>query len=91
MNHHGSQFSSNPTFVATLSAEASIISVGANSFGDPSATVLARWDAVGTVFQSQSPSDNALIGGNVTVRTNGVTSFRADAEGSGKSLVSPLD
>ncbi len=65
VNQHGSSFSSNTTYVSTLSAEAAIISVGKNSFGHPDPDVITRWDTHGTVFQTQSPIDNTLIDGNV--------------------------
>lgn len=91
VNHHGSSFSSNQTYVSTLSAEVSIISVGKNSFGHPSATVVARWDAIGDVFQTQSPTDNALIDGDIAITTSGVTSYSTTASASGRSIVRPMD
>jgi beta-lactamase superfamily II metal-dependent hydrolase len=74
-----------------MSAEAAIVSVGANSFGHPDAAVIARWDANGTVFQTQSPVNNALIDGDITVTTNGVSSFSVVGENSGVVFTSPLD
>jgi competence protein ComEC len=91
VNHHGSSFSSNQTYVSTLSAEVSIISVGKNGFGHPSATVVARWDAIGDVFQTQSPTDNALIDGDIVITTTGVTSYTTTATASGRSISRPMD
>ena len=56
VNHHGSSYSSNATYVNTLHPEVSVISVGKNSYGHPSPTVVARWDTVSEVFQTQSPA-----------------------------------
>jgi competence protein ComEC len=90
-NHHGSSFSSNAGYVSTLSAEVSIISVGKNSFGHPNPTVVARWDATGEVFQTQSATDNAMIDGNIVITTNGVKSFTTNASASGRSIIRPMD
>jgi len=86
VNHHGSSFSSNATWVNTLNAEASVVSVGKNAFGHPSAAVLAAWAATGTVFQTQSAADNAMIDGTITVTTNGTTSFQVTASHSTKTV-----
>jgi beta-lactamase superfamily II metal-dependent hydrolase len=91
VNHHGSAFSSNPTFVSTLSAEAAVISVGANSFGHPDPTVVSRWAAHGVVFQTQSPTDNALIDGDIEVTTDGISGFQIVGEQSGVVVTRPLD
>jgi beta-lactamase superfamily II metal-dependent hydrolase len=91
VNHHGSNYSSNTTYVSTLSAEVSIISVGKNSFGHPDATVIARWDAVGDVFQTQSPTDNALIDGDIIITTTGATSYTTTATESSRSISRPMD
>jgi len=91
VNHHGSTYSSNTTYVSTLSAEVSIISVGKNSFGHPDATVISRWDTYGEVFQTQSPTDNALIDGDITITTKGVTTFNATSSSSGRNYTIPMD
>ncbi len=90
-NHHGSSFSSNAGYVSTLSAEVSIISVGKNSFGHPNPTVVARWDATGEVFQTQSATDNALIDGDIVITTTGATSYTTTATASGRSIIRPMD
>ena len=91
VNHHGSSYSSNATYVNTLRPEVAVISVGKNSYGHPSPTVVARWDTVAEVFQSQSPIDNALIDGNTTITTNGVMNFTASASASSQSVTRPMD
>lgn len=91
VNHHGSSFSSNLNYVAALSAEAAVISVGKNSFGHPNTTVISRWDTYGTVFQTQSAADNTLIDGDITVTTDGATSFTVIGEQSGTTVTSLLD
>jgi len=91
VNHHGSAFSSNPSYVSILSAEAAVISVGANSFGHPDPAVVTRWSSSGVVFQTQSPADNALIDGDVTVTSDGMTTFEVRGESSGASISRELD
>ena len=91
VNHHGSSYSSNATYVNTLHPEVAVISVGKNSYGHPSPTVVARWDAVSDLFQTQSPIDNTLIDGNTTITTNGIVSFTATAFASSRSVTRPMD
>ncbi len=40
--HHGSAYSSSPNFVASVQPKEAVISVGVNSYGHPSATIIAR-------------------------------------------------
>jgi len=91
VNHHGSSFSSNITYVSSLSAQAAVISVGKNSFGHPDPAVIARWDTHGTVFQTQSAIDNSFVDGNVVVTTNGITQFQVAGQQSGLNLIEQLD
>lgn len=91
VGHHGSVHSSNTTWVTTLAAEASVISVGKNSFGHPNATVVARWQATGDVYQTQHPDDNTLIDGDVTITTDGSTGFTVTTSNSGINKAYPLD
>lgn len=90
INHHGSAFSSNQTYVDTLSAAAAVVSTGANGFGHPDPAVLARWDEHGDVFQTQD-DDNNLVDGTVTVTTTGQGSFTLETSGSGITRSYPLD
>jgi len=54
--------------------------VGKNSFGHPDPAVVAQWDAVGDVYQTQDSSDNALIDGDVSVTTDGETGFTVNTQ-----------
>jgi beta-lactamase superfamily II metal-dependent hydrolase len=91
VNHHGSSYSSNSTWVTTLDAEAAVISVGKNSFGHPDATVVARWDTSGDVYQTQSPVDNSLIDGNISVLTDGLTGFTVTTSTDNHTVTYTLD
>jgi beta-lactamase superfamily II metal-dependent hydrolase len=90
-NHHGSEFSSNATYVNTLRPGITVISVGKNSFGHPSPTVVNRWDTYSDVYQTQSPTDNALIDGNIVITTNGVTTYTATASASSRTTTKIMD
>jgi beta-lactamase superfamily II metal-dependent hydrolase len=89
INHHGSRFSSNETYVNTLRPLASVVSTGKNPWGHPNAEVLKNWGAVGTVFQTQD-ANGTPVDGDVTVTTNGDTSFTVTTSASGKQEVFPL-
>ena len=91
VNHHGSDYSSNQTYVAALSAEAAVISVGKNSFGHPAASVVALWETIGDVYITQSSADNALINGTITIVTDGISGFTVTTETSGTAIEYPLD
>jgi beta-lactamase superfamily II metal-dependent hydrolase len=91
VNHHGSSYSSNQTYVNTLHPEVAVISVGKNSFGHPSPIVTNRWGAIAEVFQTQSPTDNALIDGDIVITTTGSRNYTTTASASGRSIVRPMD
>ena len=91
VNHHCSSFSSNATYVDTLHPELTVVSVGNNSYGHPSPTVVARWDAIADVFQTQSAADNALIDGDVLISTTGVADFATSASALTRSVTRPMD
>lgn len=81
INHHGSAFSSNSTYVNTLSAEVAIVSVGDNGFGHPSQTVLDRWDAKGDVYQTADGEDGSPVDGTIEVTFSaGSTSYSVSSE-----------
>lgn len=90
INHHGSAFSSNATYVDTLSATVAVVSTGANSFGHPDPGVLARWDAHGDVFQTQD-DDNVPVDGTVTITTTGETYFTVTTSASSITRSYSLD
>lgn len=91
INKHGSDDSSNDTFINTLSPEAVILTVGQNALGYPDADVVARWKAVSTLYQTNSPVDNSPVDGNIIVTTNGIDSFTVKTTASGKTNTFPLD
>lgn len=68
VNHHGSRFSSNATYVHSLRAQVAVIPVGRNSFGHPDGGVVARWDRFGDVLQT-------LVHGHVTLMADGISDF----------------
>ena len=90
VNHHGSAFSSNSTYVNTLRAQVAIVSVGNNAFGHPDPSVLARWDALGDVYQTLT-SEGAPSDGNVTILTSGEGSFTVETSASGKTETYAMD
>ena len=89
INHHGSAFSSNPTFVDTLAPAAAVVSTGANSFGHPDPAALSRWDALGDVYRTQDDANNP-IDGDVKVTTDGESSFVITTSASGVNETYPL-
>jgi hypothetical protein len=50
-----------------------------------------RQDALGDVFQTQSPTDNAQIDGDIIITTTGVSSYTTTAAASGRSISRPMD
>jgi beta-lactamase superfamily II metal-dependent hydrolase len=89
INHHGSAFSSNPTYVNTLAPAAAVVSTGANSFGHPDPEALARWDTQADVYRTQDDANNP-VDGNVTVTTDGGASFTITTSASGVNETYPL-
>lgn len=79
VNHHGSDHSSNPTFVCQLSPEVSIISVGdANTYGHPRQPVMDRLLPVTQVYMTERGDintnvGNAIVSGDTVIMTNGTT------------------
>lgn len=81
INHHGSQYSTNQTFVNTLKPEVGIIPVGTNTYGHPTQVVLDRLAAancymyqVATGSGGTIPSGKGVVANNhVIVRTSGTS------------------
>jgi len=90
INHHGSRYSSNATYVSTLQARASVVSVGGNDYGHPTTEALDRWDAVGDVYQTGNP-DGTVHDGDVVVSTDGATGFSVTAAASGLATAYAMD
>lgn len=90
VNHHGSAYSSNQTYVTTLSAQVAVVSVGSNSYGHPNLTSLGRWSSMGSVFQTQN-SDGTMFDGDVEITTTGVSFFNLTTSFSSKNISRVLD
>lgn len=79
INHHGSQYSTNQTFVNTLKPEVGIISVGTNTYGHPTQIVLDRLaNANCFMYQTATGSGGTIPTGkgvvanaNIVIRTTG--------------------
>jgi beta-lactamase superfamily II metal-dependent hydrolase len=64
VDHHGSSSNSNSTFVSSLDAEVAIISVGSNSYGHPTQTVLNRLVSYGSyIYQTEEGSGGTIPSG----------------------------
>ncbi len=73
INHHGSQYSTNQTFVNTLQAEVSIIPVGTNTYGHPTQVVLDRLAAANFyMYQVATGSGGTIPSGKGVVANNHV-------------------
>ncbi len=73
VNHHGSQYSTNQTFVNTLQAEVCIIPVGTNSYGHPTQVVLDRLAAANCyIYQIATGSGGTIPVGKGVVANNHV-------------------
>ncbi len=81
INHHGSQYSTNQTFVNTLKPEVGIIPVGINTYGHPTQVVLDRLAAancymyqIATGSGGTIPVGKGVIANNhVILRTSGTS------------------
>lgn len=81
--HHGSSTSSTSTFLAAVSPQVAVISVGAgNAYGHPTAQTLARLGAAGAVIYRTD------LNGTVIVTTDGA-SFSVHAENEPEPTVTP--
>lgn len=60
--HHGSEFSSTPGFIAAVSAEVALVSVGAdNPYGHPSPDALSRWTAAGAEIHRTDEEGTLIV------------------------------
>jgi competence protein ComEC len=83
VSHHGSYSSSIASFLQTVQAEVSIISVGSNTYGHPHQSVLDRLVQYGShVYQTEVGSggtlpagDLTVVGGHVTILTEGTGTY----------------
>jgi competence protein ComEC len=75
VDHHGSASNSNAYFVSTLQPEVSIISVGNNSYGHPTQTVINRLVSYGSyIYQTElgdggtiPPGEGEVVGGHIVI------------------------
>lgn len=83
VSHHGSESSSNASFLQDVQAEVAVISVGNNSYGHPAQSVLDRLVAAGSfVYQTETGSggtlpaqDRTVVGGHVVITTDGIAEY----------------
>jgi hypothetical protein len=86
-NHHGSDHSSNATFLAQIDPEVSIVSVGdSNGYGHPRPRTLARLLATGAVYLTErgdprTDIGGARVGGTVVVRSSDGRSYTVNGDG----------
>jgi len=87
VNHHGSDHSSNPTFVNQLDPEVSIISVGDdNTYGHPRQTVMDLVLATSDVYLTErgDPSINigsAVVAGDIVIKTSDGVNYTVNGTG----------
>jgi competence protein ComEC len=100
VDHHGSASNSNDTFISTLQPEVSIISVGSNSYGHPTQTVINRLVSHDSyIYQTELGSGGTIpagkgevVGGDVVILVDG-GSYTVDGDlynlaGAGVDIVS---
>jgi hypothetical protein len=83
VNHHGSRYSSNATFINALRPAVAVISAG-GVYGHPTDDVIARWKRVGATVYTTQDKFGKLADGTVTVTTQGTRLFRVRTDGSGE-------
>ena len=76
VNHHGSQHSSNETYVNTLKPQVALYNVGENSFGHPTTPVVERFRSAGSIqyFTEKgnlelTGEDLIVVNGNIVIKT----------------------
>jgi beta-lactamase superfamily II metal-dependent hydrolase len=81
VDHHGSSSNSNATLVSALQPEVSVISVGNNSYGHPTQTVINRLvNNDSYIYQTQlgsggtiPPGEGEVVGGHIVISVEGGT------------------
>jgi len=83
VDHHGSSYSTNATLVSAFAPTVAVVSVGTNSYGHPSQTVLNRLAAADSyIYQTERGSGGTLpagsgeiVNGHVVIQTTGYFSY----------------
>lgn len=81
VNHHGSQHSTNSTFIGQLDPEVSILTVGdGNTYGHPDQSVMGQLLATSTVYMTErgEPKTNigpAIVAGDIVIKTSNGTNY----------------
>ena len=83
VDHHGSRYSSNASYLSALSPEVAVISVGTNSYGHPHQEVINRLVAAGSyIYQTEAGSGGTIpsgsgrvVGSHVVIETDGYTAY----------------
>ena len=81
VDHHGSASNSNETLVSTFEPEVSVISVGSNSYGHPTQTVIDRLvNHDSYIYQTElgsggtiPPGEGEVVGGHIVITVDGGT------------------
>jgi beta-lactamase superfamily II metal-dependent hydrolase len=81
VDHHGSASNSNQTLVSALDAQVAVISVGNNSYGHPTQTVIDRLvDQESYIYQTElgsggtiPPGEGEVVGGHIVISVDGGT------------------
>jgi beta-lactamase superfamily II metal-dependent hydrolase len=88
VNHHGSSYSSNQSFVDDIQPEVSVFSVGSNSYGHPTQMVINRLINAGSYLYLTNagdggtvpPGDGDVVNGDVIISTDGVLTFTVNGD-----------
>ncbi len=86
VNHHGSDHSSNATFMAQISPEVAIVSCGdGNSYGHPRPVTMQRLLARSAVYLTErgdmkTDIGTAKVGGNIVLRTTDGIAYTVNAD-----------
>jgi beta-lactamase superfamily II metal-dependent hydrolase len=88
VDHHGSAFNSNQSFVDDLEPEVSVFSVGSNSYGHPTQTVINRLINAGSYLYLTNEGDGGtvptgdgeVVNGDVVISTDGIQTFNVNGD-----------
>jgi beta-lactamase superfamily II metal-dependent hydrolase len=75
VNHHGSKYSTNDSFLTTMDPEIAVLSVGKNGYNHPDTGVVRRLDETCNSVYQTADSDGNAVDGNIVISTTGHDSF----------------